>query len=120
MYNDSIFFHTTPDGGRGIEVSFFDATHVADPGGDPGYERKLIGDMHDTQDRVNSDVFAAENAATDGRDVRPLDCAAPGAALLPAACCLLHVQTCVLVCWWHHSVCCRWVCCGMGVPDNRP
>ena len=87
VYQDAVFFVKGPDGGRAIEVSFFDATHAADPGGDPGYERRLITNMHDTQDRVNADVFAAENAATDGPDVCPLCPAPPGVGLLPAVRC---------------------------------
>ena len=71
IYQDSIHFIGAPGGGRTIEVSFFDVTHIADPEGDQGYERKLINDMHDMQSRINGEVFADENAATDGADVRP-------------------------------------------------
>eukprot|EP00892_Ulva_mutabilis_P004763 jgi/Ulvmu1/2659/UM014_0114.1 len=69
VYKDAIFFNDAPDGSRTIEVSYFEVTHVADAKNDNGYERKLINDMHDTQDRINDDIFAAENDATDGPDV---------------------------------------------------
>lgn len=91
IYQDSIHFIGAPGGRRTIEVSFFDVTHIADPEGDQGYERKLINDMHDMQSRINGEVFADENAATDGADVRPRPCTAPAPACRTRGLCVARL-----------------------------
>ena len=50
-----------------IEVSSFTYIHVGNTNDDGGYERKLITNMHDLGKAVNKNVFAEENAASDGK-----------------------------------------------------